>query len=176
MITVKVPHHQECWKLLLNSLTSGKFEWNFRYVIFKRILVIDGWGISCEIVQAWMPLDFTDDQSTLVQVMAWCWCNYDITWLTIKWHTDESLIFAITAKLKVLSTGQKKIYINRIAVKIQKYLKSVIENTIEPYLRFQIYFILILSDHIQNKELWWQIRKVGTSYLSPKSDNIPSPE
>ena len=29
-----------------NSLTPGKFEWNFKYVIFKRILVIDGWDIS----------------------------------------------------------------------------------------------------------------------------------
>ena len=34
--------------------------------------MIDGWGISCEIALRWMSLDFTDDQSTLVQVMAWC--------------------------------------------------------------------------------------------------------
>ena len=54
------------------TLAPGRFEWNFRYVIFKQILLIDGWGISCEIVQIWMSLDFTDDQSTLVQVMAWC--------------------------------------------------------------------------------------------------------
>ena len=54
----------------INSLAPGKFDWNFRYVIFKRILVIDGWGICCEIVLVWMSLDFTDDQSTLVQVMA----------------------------------------------------------------------------------------------------------
>ena len=60
------------WRV--NSLTHGKFEWNFRYVIFKRILVIDGWGISGEIALKWiwMSLDFTDDQSALVQVMAWC--------------------------------------------------------------------------------------------------------
>ena len=56
----------------INSLAPGKFEWNFRYVIFKQILVIDGWGISCEIALIWMSLDITDDQSTLVQVMAWC--------------------------------------------------------------------------------------------------------
>ena len=56
----------------LNSLAPGKFEWNFRHVIFKQISVIDGWGISCEIALIWMSLDFTDDQSTLVQVMAWC--------------------------------------------------------------------------------------------------------
>ena len=57
----------------------GKFEligpWEIwmkffiRYVIFKRI---DGRGISCEIALIWMSLDFTDDQSTLVKVMAWC--------------------------------------------------------------------------------------------------------
>ena len=56
----------------LDSLAPGKFEWNYQYVIFKWILAIDGWGISCEIALIWMPLDFTDDQSTLVQVMAWC--------------------------------------------------------------------------------------------------------
>ena len=57
---------------LFNSLAPGKFQWNFRHVIFKQILVIDGWGIACEIAQIWMSLVFTDDQSTLVQVMAWC--------------------------------------------------------------------------------------------------------
>ena len=34
--------------------------------------MIDGWDMSCEIVLIWMSLDFIDDQSTLVQVMAWC--------------------------------------------------------------------------------------------------------
>ena len=34
--------------------------------------MIDGWGISCEIALIQMSLNFTDDQSTLVQVMAWC--------------------------------------------------------------------------------------------------------
>ena len=57
---------------IINSLAPGKFEWNFRYVIFKLISVIDGWGIFCEIALIWMSLDSSDDQSTLVQVMAWC--------------------------------------------------------------------------------------------------------
>ena len=56
----------------INSLAPGRFEWNFWHVIFKQILVIDGWGISCEIALIWMSLDFPDDQSTLVQLMAWC--------------------------------------------------------------------------------------------------------
>ena len=64
---------QQSWyKLHIDSLAPGKFEWNFIYVIFIWIIVIDGWGISCEIAPIWMSLDFTDDQSTLVQVMAWC--------------------------------------------------------------------------------------------------------
>ena len=55
-----------------DSWAPGKFKWYFRYAIFKWILVIDGWGISCEITLIWLSLDFTDDGSTLVQVMAWC--------------------------------------------------------------------------------------------------------
>ena len=55
----------------INSLAPGKFEWNFRHVIFKQILV--GWSRhllwNCHLN---MSFDFTDDQSTLVQVMAWC--------------------------------------------------------------------------------------------------------
>ena len=45
------------------------------YVNFKRILLIDGWDSSCTISLIWMSLDFTDDQSTLVQshYLAQCW-------------------------------------------------------------------------------------------------------
>ena len=56
----------------INSLASRKFEWNFWNVIFEQVLVLDIWGISCEIAQLWKSLHFTYDQSTLVQVMAWC--------------------------------------------------------------------------------------------------------
>ena len=59
-------------ELMINSLAPGKFEWIFRFVIIQGILVIDGWAIFCEIALIWMSVDFTDDQSTLVQVMAWC--------------------------------------------------------------------------------------------------------
>ena len=34
--------------------------------------MIAGWDITCEIAYRWMSLDFTDDKSALVQVMAWC--------------------------------------------------------------------------------------------------------
>ena len=44
-------HGLDQWEnmLILNSLLSGKFECNLKYVIFKQILVIDDWGISCGI-------------------------------------------------------------------------------------------------------------------------------
>ena len=75
-------HNSHPWELifiytnrtgqLTHWLAPGKFEWNFRYAIIKWILVIAGRGISCEIALIWISLDFTDDQSTLVQVMTWC--------------------------------------------------------------------------------------------------------
>ena len=55
-----------------NSLAPGKFEWNFKYVIFKQILGIDCWSLYCEIALIWMSLDCTGDESTLVHVMVWC--------------------------------------------------------------------------------------------------------
>ena len=67
----------------------GKFEWNFRYLIFKWILVIDDWGISCENSLIWMSLDFTDDQSTLDQVMAWC-CQATSHYLSQCWPRSLS--------------------------------------------------------------------------------------
>ena len=94
-------------QMVMNSLAPGKFEWNFRHVIFKQILVIDDWGISCEIALTWKPRDLTDDKSTLVQVMAWCrqatshylshcWPNsmspYGVTrpqWVNSFWSNDS---------------------------------------------------------------------------------------
>ena len=56
----------------INSLAPGRFQRYFRKVIFQLLLVIDGWSISGKIVLKWMPMDFTDGKSTLVQVKAWC--------------------------------------------------------------------------------------------------------
>ena len=58
--------------LRFNSLAPGRFQINFRQVIFKLTLVNGGWGISYEISLRWMPLCLIVDKSTLVQVMAWC--------------------------------------------------------------------------------------------------------
>ena len=55
-----------------NSLAPRRYEWDFRWLIFELTLMISGWGVSCEIALWWMPLDLADDESTLVQEMAWC--------------------------------------------------------------------------------------------------------
>ena len=54
----------------INSLAPGNFELNFRHVIFTDC---SDWWLRHLLWNCFdMSLDFTDDQSTLVQVMAWC--------------------------------------------------------------------------------------------------------
>ena len=57
---------------IVNSFVPGRFKVNFRWVIFKLTLVVNGWGISYETAFIWVSLDHTYDKSTLVQVIAWC--------------------------------------------------------------------------------------------------------
>ena len=63
-----IPKIYQVIKLIGPWEISIEFEVGF----FKLILVNGGWGISYEIAIRWMLLYFTDNKSTLVQVMAWC--------------------------------------------------------------------------------------------------------
>ena len=58
-----------------NSLAPWRFEWNLRYVILRLFywLVAE---LTRVIVLRWLSLNLTDDNSTLVQVMA---CNHQAT-------------------------------------------------------------------------------------------------
>ena len=56
----------------VDSLAPGRFKVNFRWVIFKLILVVNDWGMSCETALIWMSLDHIYGELTLVQAMAWC--------------------------------------------------------------------------------------------------------
>ena len=57
---------------------------------FKVMLVIGGWGISCEInTLRWLSLDLTDGKSTLVQVIAWC-CKAASHFLSLCWPRSMS--------------------------------------------------------------------------------------
>ena len=50
--------------------------WRNRFYVRVSLCTVDvvaeNWGISYEIALRWISPDFTDDKSTLVQVMAWC--------------------------------------------------------------------------------------------------------
>ena len=35
----------------------GRFPWNFRWLIFKPVFVIDNWGLFCDIALGWMSQD-----------------------------------------------------------------------------------------------------------------------
>ena len=67
----------------VNSLGPGRFKVNFRWVIFKLILMVNGWGISCETAFIWVSLGNTYDKSTFVQVMAWCLRQQASTWANV---------------------------------------------------------------------------------------------
>ena len=56
--------------VLINTLAPGIFEGNLRQEISKLNFGIDGKGISCEVVLRWMSLDLTNNNSTLVQILA----------------------------------------------------------------------------------------------------------
>ena len=57
----------------INSWAPGGFWLNFIWLVFKQTSDTDGRGFSREIVLRCVSLDQTDDKSTLVQVMAWCY-------------------------------------------------------------------------------------------------------
>ena len=70
-------HDTLIWKWVvgfknINSFALHRIQWNFREVHLKLFLLIDGTRIPCEIAPRWMALDFTNEKSSLVQVMASC--------------------------------------------------------------------------------------------------------
>ena len=56
----------------INSLAPGRCGCNFTSVFSKFMSQIHIFSTSCETGFRWMPLNHTDDESTLVQLMAWC--------------------------------------------------------------------------------------------------------
>ena len=55
-----------------NSLSSGRSECDFKSVVFNLASLIGIFRSSYDNAFRWLPLDLTDDMSSLVQVMAWC--------------------------------------------------------------------------------------------------------
>ena len=54
------------------NLDAGSANVCFKQVMFKIIVMIDGWCVSREMGIRWISLVLSDDKSILVQVMAWC--------------------------------------------------------------------------------------------------------
>ena len=58
--------------LYVKSLVAGRSGWDLKNANFSLVLLIDTFRSSHDNALRWKPWDFTDDKSTLVQVMAWC--------------------------------------------------------------------------------------------------------
>ena len=56
----------------VNSLAPRRRGCNFDCMILKHISVSEIFIISCGTALKWMPQDHTDDELSVVQVMAWC--------------------------------------------------------------------------------------------------------
>ena len=56
----------------VNSLAPGRSGFDSKNGIFNLVLLIGIFRSSHDNALQWMPQDVTDDESTLVQVMAWC--------------------------------------------------------------------------------------------------------
>ena len=53
----------------VNALARGS---SFKNAIFKLINQNSSWGTQCKIALRWIPQNLINDESTLVQMMAWC--------------------------------------------------------------------------------------------------------
>ena len=56
----------------INLLVPGRYGSNFQSIIFKVIVQNRSLCFHCQIALRWMPMNFTNKRSSLVQVMAWC--------------------------------------------------------------------------------------------------------
>ena len=131
------------------SLDPGKFEWNFRCVIVKQLLVIGGWGISYEVALIWMSLGFADNQSSLVQVMAWCHQATSITWANVDpYHCHHMVSLDQNESIGVIALV---LHHNIIVFCNISWIWTEFENNIK-YKQFwctQNYFYIIYS-HLDN--------------------------
>ena len=69
---VRLPTHIcVTWPHWVNTLVPGISGWNFENAIFSLVFLIGIFKSPYDYVLAWMPLVVNDDNSILVQVMAW---------------------------------------------------------------------------------------------------------
>ena len=142
-------HGALCFYTHINSLAPGKSEWNFRYVTFKRLIVIDGWCILCETPLIWMSLDFTDDQSMLVQVMAWC-RQATSHYLNQCWPRSLSP-YGVTRPEWVNSTCLKSVYPSKLLQIHQQEELYTVKPVCNDHLYNKIYYLLFIQQCVLMK-------------------------
>ena len=60
-------------KIRLNLLAPGRYDSDFKSIIFKLIIQKSSLGTCSNITLRWMTQKLINEKSTLVQVMAWCY-------------------------------------------------------------------------------------------------------
>ena len=86
----------------VNSLTPVVLDYSIKLVDFKLISTIIIRSIFCEMAIRWMLQYLTDDQSPLVQVMAWC-CQATSHYLSQCW--PRSLLPYDVTRLQWVKSG-----------------------------------------------------------------------
>ena len=155
-VTVSSVLLTHCWPL-------GNLKKKIRHVIFKHILVINAWGTSGEIALIWISLDFTDDQSTLVQVMAWC-RQATSHYLSQCWLRSVSP-YGVTRPQGVKRSYRQILYIQKdvISLLIHWVLRDVAEN-LKVWFSNSLYrmavkalYAKLLSEECQRKSILVQV-------------------
>ena len=158
-------HHfddaHEISTVMFNSLAPGRFQWNFNYVIFFIILVIVGWGNSCEIAD-------TNDKSTLFQDIAWC-CQTTNHYLSQCSPSSKSL-YGITRPqwVNFFAINSAVVFYNAISIDNYDSPSSCDFKSLSVFYHFNCYavcdFIVYLT--INDKTLLCESLSKSNTYIS----------
>ena len=88
-----------CLLSTLNLLTPGRWGCNLESMTFKLVIQNSSMGTDYEIVLRWMPQVPTNEKSTLVQVIAWCWCHQATNHCLSRCWPRSLLPYGITSML-----------------------------------------------------------------------------
>ena len=125
LFTAAMEGEKECYVCItvqericnVNSLVHGICECNYGLVFFNSC---EGYvTCACSVKLSWMPRLITDDESSLIQVMAWCLRQQIITWTNVDqvlwWHMASLCHNRLTlVKLNICDEAQNYIHISII--------------------------------------------------------------
>ena len=132
---------------------------------------MDGWGISCEIALLWMSLDFTNDKSTLVQVMACAVWQQAITWANVDPDLCRHMALLGHNELKITRVSRKRECMRSLKEKIIQ-LVAVISVSSTARCCYSITQYYIYNRILQTALHWFRLNinsRVWTHKKSPLS-------